>query len=134
MIEDAVIKILWDFNIHTDNPISARRPDIIIIHKKLKSGTIIDINCPNDTKVTQNEIQKMAIFTELKIELERVWQTNLQVVPIVVGCLGAISKKLPKFINKIGLYSNNIAKIQKIGLLESARILRKYVAHTDINP
>ena len=29
-------KLLWDFDIHTDHLISARRPDVIIINKKKK--------------------------------------------------------------------------------------------------
>ena len=29
-------KLLWDFDIHTDHQISARRPDLIIINKKRK--------------------------------------------------------------------------------------------------
>ena len=36
VLEKGVHKILWDFDIQTDNRISARRPDLMIIHKERK--------------------------------------------------------------------------------------------------
>ena len=34
VLENNTLKLLWDFDIHTDHLISARRPDVIIINKK----------------------------------------------------------------------------------------------------
>ena len=34
VLENDIHKLLWDFDIHTDHVISARRPDLIIITKK----------------------------------------------------------------------------------------------------
>ena len=34
VLENNTHKLLWDFDIHTDHLISARRPDLIIINKK----------------------------------------------------------------------------------------------------
>ena len=34
VLENNTHKLLWDFDIHTDHQISARRPDLIIINKK----------------------------------------------------------------------------------------------------
>ena len=36
ILENDTHKLLWDFDIHTDHLISARRPDLIIINKKKK--------------------------------------------------------------------------------------------------
>ena len=36
VLENNTHKLLWDFNIHTDQLISARRPDPIIINKKIE--------------------------------------------------------------------------------------------------
>ena len=36
VLENNTHKLLWDFDIHTDHRISARRPDLIIINKKKK--------------------------------------------------------------------------------------------------
>ena len=40
VLENDTHKLLWDFNIQTDHLISARRPDIIIINKKIKSAKL----------------------------------------------------------------------------------------------
>ena len=34
VLANDIYKLLWDFDIHTDHLISARRPDLIIINKK----------------------------------------------------------------------------------------------------
>ena len=34
VLENNTRKLLWDFDIHTDHQISARRPDLIIIRKE----------------------------------------------------------------------------------------------------
>ena len=36
VLENDTHKLLWHFDIHTDNLISARRPDLIIMKKKKK--------------------------------------------------------------------------------------------------
>ena len=39
-------QLLWDFNIHTDHLISARRPDLIIIHKEKVNLQNCRLCCP----------------------------------------------------------------------------------------
>ena len=34
VLENETHKILWDFEMQTDNPIPARRPDLLLINKK----------------------------------------------------------------------------------------------------
>ena len=36
VLENDILKLLWDFDIQTDHLISARRPDLIIINNKKK--------------------------------------------------------------------------------------------------
>ena len=44
LVEDhqLMLKLLWDFDIHMDHLISARRPDLIIINKKKRTCKIIN--------------------------------------------------------------------------------------------
>ena len=37
IIENDVIKVLWDFDIQTDKHVTSNRPDIVIVDKKEKS-------------------------------------------------------------------------------------------------
>ena len=48
-------KLLWDFEIQTDQLISARRPDLIIINKKERTCRIMDISVPEDHRVKLKE-------------------------------------------------------------------------------
>ena len=48
-------KLLWNFDIHTDHQISARRPDLIIIKKKKKKKKrnckIVDFAGPGNHRI-----------------------------------------------------------------------------------
>ena len=50
VLEDDV-KILWDFNIHTDRVIETRRPDIVVNDKVNSQTMTIDIAVPGDFRV-----------------------------------------------------------------------------------
>ena len=133
VLETESVKIRWDFNIYTDKKISARRPDIVILNKAQKTGFIVDINCPNDNNVLRNEIEKRIKYTDLKIELERIWEINFQVVPVVIGSLGAVSTKIGDFINTLGLHRSEVAQLQEIVILASCHILRKYLTQSGLH-
>ena len=49
--ENASFKILWDFNIQTDNIVQHRRPDMIIIDKTSKKDQIIYFDVPADHRI-----------------------------------------------------------------------------------
>ena len=48
VLENDTHKYLWDFDIHTHNLISARRPDLIIINKKKRTCKIVNFAVPAD--------------------------------------------------------------------------------------
>ena len=67
--ENDEVKLLWDVNIQCDHVIEARRPDIVVVYKPERKCTIREIG--------------------------RMWNMRtVRVVPIVVGSLGSVSKKL----------------------------------------
>ena len=51
-------KLLWDFDIHTDHLISARRTDLIIINKKKRTCKIVDFAVPADHRIKLKECEK----------------------------------------------------------------------------
>ena len=75
--ENDTHKLLWDFDIHTDHLISARRPDLIIINKKKrtkkkkKTCKIMDFSVPADHRIKLKESEKKYKFLELTRELKR---------------------------------------------------------------
>ena len=44
-------KLLWDFNIHSDHLIPARRPDLIIINKQKSICKFADFAVPADYRI-----------------------------------------------------------------------------------
>ena len=124
VVEKENVKILWDFNIQTDNEIQARRPDIVIHDKSNKSCYIIDVAIPGDARVPQKEAEKIEKYSDLRRELQKLWKVKAKVVPIVVGALGTVSKSLTGYLKEIKV-STKIQVIQKSALLGTARILRK---------
>ena len=106
--------------------IESRRPDIVVVLKKEKECKIIDITVPGDCRICEKETEKIEKYAdELKREIRKLWTTKkVEVIPIVVGALGAVSKKLDKWIEKLGMHIR-IELFQKTALLGTARILRK---------
>ena len=45
--------------------------------------------------------EELSKYRGLEIEIERMWHTKTEVVPVVIGALGLIKKGLEKFINKV---------------------------------
>ena len=119
------IKILWDFMILTDKHLAHNIPDITVVEKK--RVWIIDGAIPGDGRIEEKELEKISKYQDLKIEIERLWQKQVTVVPVVIGSLGAIPRDLRKHLRAIGLESISASQLQKTVLLGTAHILRKYL-------
>ena len=101
VLENDTHKLLWDFDIHTDHLISARRPDLIIINKKKKKKKkrvykIVDFAVPADHRIKLKESEKKDKYLDLAKELKKLWNIKVTIVPIVIGAFGTISKGLLK--------------------------------------
>jgi hypothetical protein len=89
VLENEKVKILWDFNIHTDRIIEARRPDLVVVDKQNSETLIIDIAVPGDFRVVEKEREKISKYQDLAMETGKMWKTRGKVITIVVGALGA---------------------------------------------
>ena len=70
VLENDTHKLLWDFDIHTDHLISARRPDVIIINKKKKKKrericNFVDFAVSADHRIKLNEGEKKDKYLNL---------------------------------------------------------------------
>ena len=66
----------------------------------------------------------MIIIIIIKGVTPGLWKSRTKVVPVIVGALGSVSKKLASHLEQIGI-KNRTRTIQKSALLGSAHILRK---------
>ena len=114
-----------DFNIQYDSLIECRRPEIMVVLKKKKECKIIDIAVPGDSRIGEKELEKMEKYDDLKREIKRMWvMRKIEVIPIVVGALGAVSRKLGNWIEKLDV-DIRIELLQKTALFGTARTLRR---------
>ena len=99
--------------------------DLILEDKERKHCLLIDIAVPGDDRVTEKEDEKVDKYQPLKFEIMRIWEMNkVEVIPIVVGALGVVTKKIQKWLKKIGVEIRT-ELLQKTTLLGTARILRR---------
>ena len=79
VLENDIHKLLWDFDIHTDHLISARRPDLIIINKEKRICKIVDFAVPADYRIKLKEYEEKDKYLNLVRELKKygTWKCQL---------------------------------------------------------
>ena len=68
VLENDTHKLLWDFDLHTDHLIAAKRPDLMIINKKKRICKIVDFAVPADQKINLKECAKKDKYLDLARE------------------------------------------------------------------
>eukprot|EP00794_Sanderia_malayensis_P014775 gene14775-biopygen11863 len=77
-----------------------------------------------DARVVETEREEIDNYRPLRDEIARLWSMRkVEIIPVVVGALGAVSKQFEAYVEAIGI-KMNVEHAQKTALLGSARILR----------
>ena len=128
VLENDTHKLLWDFDIQTDHLISARRPDLIIIYKKRKKEKgickIVDFAVPADHRIKLKECEKKVKYLDLAMELKKLWNMKVTIIPIVIGAFGTVTKGLLKGLEDLEV-GGRVETIKTAVLLRTVRILRR---------
>ena len=124
VLENNTHKLLWDFDIHTDPLISARRLDLIIINKKKRTCKIVDFAVLADHRIKLKECEKKDKYLDLARELKKLWNMQVTIIPIVIGAFGTVTKGLLKGLEDLDV-GGRVETFQNTALLRTARILRK---------
>ena len=124
VVESGDITILWDVPIITDREIKCNRPDIVVKDRKTRTCQFIDVTIPFDRNILTKEREKLSKYSDLKMECRKMWNMDIEIVPIVIGATGVVHRGLLRYIDKL---SGDIRfeMLQKIVLLGTAHILRK---------
>ena len=109
VLENAAHKLQWDFYIQTDHLISASRPGLIIINKK-----IVEFVLPADHRIKLKE-------SDLAWELKNLWNMKVTIIPIVIG---TDTKGLLKGLADLKI-KGQVKNIQTATLLITTRILSR---------
>ena len=124
ILENEKAKLMWDYDIQTDRVIQARRPDLILVDKKTNTVSLIDVAVPWDTRVDAKVREKLDKYQDLKLELRRLWNKQVEIVPVIIGALGTIPKSLQTNLDKLGVKITP-GILQKSVLLGTANIIRR---------
>ena len=123
-MESDELKVLWDFKIQCDHNIECRKPDIVVAKKEENKCLIVDIAVPDDKNVAVKE-EKIQKYDELKWQIKELWtMKRVDAVLAVIGALSTVSKRLEKWIDRLGI-KLNIEHLQTTLIQGTARILRK---------
>ena len=119
------VKVMWDFMVQCDRYIEHRKPDILIIDSLQRRGWIIDVAISGDSRVTKKEEEKVNKYQDLRLEIVRLWKLKkVDIIPVVVGALGAVSRSIENWLEKLGVVVR-VEHIQKTALLGTANIIRR---------
>ena len=113
VVENDRAKILWDYDVRTDHRIQARKPDLIVVNKETQKVQLIDVAIPWDTRVMEKSREKKEKYHDLKMEIGRLWQAEVEVVPIILGALGLIPDDLKRNLGKVGCTNLEPGLLQK---------------------
>ena len=124
VLENNAHKILWDFDIHLDHLISARRPDLIIINKNKRTCKIVGFAVPADHRIKPIKCEKMGKYLDFARESKKLWNMKVTIILIVIGAFGTVTKGLLKRLEDLEV-GGRVETIQTTTLLRTARILRR---------
>ena len=77
---------MWDMTQITDTRTRHNRPDILIIDKKSRKGTLIDVAIPVDRNINVKVAEKITKYKDLQIELQKMYDlVQVEIIPVVIG-------------------------------------------------
>ena len=122
VLENNTHKLLWDFGIHTDHPISARRPDLIILNKKKRTCKIVEFAVPADHRIKLKGCEKKDKYVDLARDLKKLGNVKGTIIPIVNSAFGTVTKELQKGLVDLEV-GGRVETFQTTTLLRTVRIL-----------
>ena len=122
--DDGDVEVWWDQKVCTPTKFEANRPDLVVIDRKNRKWWLVDFSVPYDPNVARKEKEKLDKYKDLAAEVARMHKVSVEVVPIVVGALGVVSKELIRWLNKLGV-GDVVGGLQTSAIIGTAAILRK---------
>ena len=117
-------EIWWDRTVETPRKLEANRPDLVVIDKVNSQWKIVDFSVPNDQNVEKKEIEKIEKYAPLAYEIRKMENVKTEVIPLVVGALGAVTKNLEKHLTGLDIPYIQTC-MQKSAVIGSSIILKK---------
>jgi len=118
------VTILWNQQVQSDRTIPTNTPDSIIRDNEKGTCMLIDFAISGDRNVVKKEAEKILKYKDLTIEIQRMWNVKTEVITVIIGATGTISKSFRKHVSNIP-GKHGVKGLQKTAILGTAHILRK---------
>ena len=133
VLENDKGKLVWDFEYKMRQSSSARRPDLTLEDKERKRVWICDMACPQESNIEAKVKEKLDKYQQLAFEMrENRVGHRVEIVPLVIGCLGGGVGKLLKAVQSVlgteTEIENTVKGMQKTVLMDSESIMRKVLS------
>ena len=120
-------EIWWDRPVETPKKLDHNRPDVILIDKNRKHWTIIDFSVPNDRNILTKEKEKVDHYSPLAFEVRKMRKVTTEIIPLVIGALGAVTVNLEKNLKRLEI-PHAFCAMQVSAVLGTSIILRKVLS------
>ena len=84
--------------------------DSLNIDKQKRECPINDFAIPGDQNISIKEQEKIDKYQDLRIELQEIRNVKVVVIPVVIGALGTMSKRIHQYIKQDDIPRDTIAK------------------------
>ena len=133
VIEGNGSELLWDFEYKLRVTERARRPDLTLEDGANKKIWIIDMACPQEHNISHKHREKLNKYQQLTFTTrEKRPGYDVEIVPLIIGCLGGGMKRLEEQVAKIMNDRKDVEGVcqnmQKTVLMESETIMKKFMS------
>ena len=97
---------------------------MVVVDKKKRSCKIIDFAVPGDRRIEEKEEDMIVKYQDLGMELQKMWNVKVKIIPLVVVSSGAMLKQFGNTLKQIRI-TTGAAQVQWTVLLGTTKILRK---------
>ena len=85
---------------------------------------LIDVVMSGDRNVIKKEREEILKYKDLTTEIQCMWSVKTEVIPVIIGATGTISKSFRKYVSNIP-GKHEVKELQKTAILGTAHTLRK---------
>ena len=97
---------------------------MVVIDRESKRWFMVDFAVPYDANVAEREKEKVDNYKDLAAEFGGMNGVKVEVVPLVVGALGVVSKDLVKWLKRLNV-GDIVGEMQTAAVIGTVAILRK---------
>jgi len=78
--------------VQTDRTVPNKTLDIIIRDNKQGTCILICVAIPGDRNAIKKKVEKIFIYKNPIIKIQRMWNVKAKVIPVITGTIGTISE------------------------------------------